>query len=240
MQATTGEKLKKKRSRKKKKATRPKLKPLSLPLVKEEADLENGFGYEDVVPAPLTPRDKLQSDLERLEGEINQLPKFSPKWFKVKTDLAVVQIKLDEWENNTPTAATVSSSEGKWQSPSKIEEQPLQQIHSNNNKLRRKRGKNRPRLRPQSIVEQEEAEDEEGLSSLGYNDILLTKKQLKPPVIDEHTFLLDQVNVCDGGSKAASRDYQDVACRFSDVGDLMLRVFIGILFCVIVFKILLP
>jgi len=110
MQAADAEaKKKNRRSKKKKTTTRPKLKPVAVSLraeFGEDDDLESGLGYGDimVVPPP-TPRDKLQSDLHRLTEEINTHSKFTPEWFQVKAELAVVQVKLDEWNENTPTAA---------------------------------------------------------------------------------------------------------------------------------------
>lgn len=254
MQAAAGEKKKKRRS-KKQKSTRPKLKPVdTLPAVDEE-DLESGgLGYGDimVVPPP-TPRDKLQSDLHRLEKDINALPKFTPEWFKVKADLALVQIKLDEFDNNTPTAAKMatpvltnntayqdfinfigSEEESKQQSTSSSkkedQQQPLQQIQ--NKKKRSSSRKIRPKLKPQSIEKEEEGDEEDGL---GFNDILLRKKEYKPSVVDEQTLLLDQV------ADATAQDCQEVVSE-SNVEGWLLRgvIVIGTLFCVLAFKFLLP
>jgi len=247
--STTGLKKKKSSKSKKKKSTRPKLRPVdthTLPSVNEDDDnLErDGLGYGDilVVPPP-TPRDKLFSDLHRLERDITTLPKFTDEWFGVKAELAVVQMKLDDWDNSTPTAkggrmeTPIVTTNAAYQDIIKHisnEEEEVQQPVVNKQKKKSKkssRKKNRPKLTPQSVEKKEEGDEEEGL---GFNDILLTKKQSnKAPVVvvDEQTTLL----VDGGGSTVEAPQPQS-----NVVGDWLLRGVIGTLFCFVVFKFLLP
>eukprot|EP00985_Skeletonema_marinoi_P004662 scaffold2024_cov123-Skeletonema_marinoi.AAC.3 len=249
---TTGLKNKKTSKSKKKKSTRPKLRPvLTLPAVDDDNLERDGLGYGDimVVPPP-TPRDKLFSDLHRLEQDITTLPKFSDEWFGVKAELAVVQMKLDDWDNSTPTAkggrveAPVVTTNAAYQDIIKHisneeesqqqQQQPSSEWQPVNKKKKNKkssRKKNRPKLTPQSVEKKEEGDEEDGL---GFNDILLTKKQSnKAPVVvvDEHTTLL----VDGGGSTVVAPQPQ-----FNAVGDWLLRGVIGTLFCFVVFKFLLP
>jgi phosphoglycerate-specific signal transduction histidine kinase len=243
---------KKNRKSKKKTKTRPKLKPVAvntLPAVNEDDDLENGLGYGDimVVPPP-TPRDKLQSDLRRLEEQLGSLPKFTPTWFEVKANLTLVQMKLDEWDKDTPTAAKmetpVVTTEAAYQeflqfvtneedskSAAKGEGQPLQQKDQSKKKKKSSR-KIRPKLKPQSVVEKEDGDEEDGL---GFNDILLTKRQnSKTLVVDEHTTLLDQVAV------ANAEECQVEVRRSSNVGEWLIRGVICTILLVLAFKYLLP
>eukprot|EP00984_Skeletonema_dohrnii_P006624 scaffold2365_cov77-Skeletonema_dohrnii-CCMP3373.AAC.27 len=237
---TTGLKKKKSsKSKKKKSSTRPKLRPTALPSVDEDNLERDGLGYGDilVVPPP-TPRDKLFSDLHRLEQDITTLPKFSDEWFGVKAELAVVQMKLDDWDNSTPTAkgrveAPVVTTNAAYQdiikhiSNEEEEVQPVVNKQKKNKKSSRK--KIRPKLTPQSVEKREEGDEEEGL---GFNDILLTKKHSnKAPVVvvDEQTTLL----VDDGGGSTvvAPQPQSNV------VGDWLIRGVIGTLFCFVMFKI---
>jgi len=201
-----------------------------------------------VVPPP-TPRDKLFSDLHRLEQDITTLPKFSDEWFGVKAELAVVQMKLDDWDNSTPTAkggrmeTPVVTTNAAYQDiikhisneeESQQQQQPSSEWQPVNKKKKNKkssRKKIRPKLTPQSVEKKEEGDEEDGL---GFNDILLTKKQSnKAPVVvvDEHTTLL----VDGGGSTVVAPQPQSNA-----VGDWLLRGVIGTMFCILVFKFLLP
>lgn len=41
-------------------------------------------------------REKMEQDLHRIEGQLNDHPKFSPEWFKLKEELVELRIKLDE------------------------------------------------------------------------------------------------------------------------------------------------
>ena len=245
MQADASElKMSPKSKKKKKKSTRPKLRPL--PAVDED-NLESGLGYGDIVVVPPpTPRDKLSSDLQRLEENVDTLPKFTPEWFKAKEDLALVRMKLDDWDNSTPTAAkmetpilttnaayqdivkSISKEEEERMSISKGDEgQPSKQIEKKKKKKKSSR-KNRPKLKPQSVEKKEEVDKEDGL---GFNDILLTKGLNKPAVVSEHTTLLDQVDV---------RLMTDAAQSKSNVGVWLLRSVIFSLLCYLSFKYFLP
>ncbi|KAL7490804.1 hypothetical protein ACHAWT_000340 [Skeletonema menzelii] len=244
--AATGEKKKSARS-KKKKSTRPKLRPVAtLPAVNEDNLDNSGLGYDDilVVPPP-TPRDKLVSDLNRLEKELKSFPKFSDEWFQAKEELGLVKLKLDDWDNNTPTAARMTApivtTNAAYQDIVKSitdkEEEESQQQSSARQPIKKKKKKsssrkNRPKLKPQSVEKKEEGDEEDGL---GFNDILLTTNQSKSSVADERTTLLMDV----GGSVAVAPQTQDVE-QSNVVGDWLLRGVIGTLFCFLVFKFLMP
>lgn len=251
---TTGEKKKSSRSSKKKKSsTRPKLKPVAtLPAVDEDTKSDySGLGYDDIlVMPPPTPRDQLISDLHRLEEELKSLPKFSDEWFQVKEELGLVKLKLDDWDNNTPTAArmtnpivttnaafqdiikSITDEEGVVESPSA-------------NKLKKKKKKkssssrkNRPKLTPQSVERKEDGDEEDGL---GFNDILLTKNQSKSSTsaANERTTLLMDQKVDDVGSSVAATAESQGAVQSNIVGDWIVRSVIGAVFCYLVFKFLL-
>ena len=57
-----------------------------------------------VVPLPLSPvkteaqikQEKIELDLQRIEGQLDDHPKFSPDWFKLKEELVELRIKSDE------------------------------------------------------------------------------------------------------------------------------------------------
>lgn len=254
MQAAAGEKKKNERSKKKKKSTRPKLRPVeTLPSVDED-NLESGLGYGDimVVPPP-TPRDKLLSDLHRHEKELNSIPKFTDAWFELKQEVALVQMKLDEWDNSTPTAArmdtpivttsaayqdivkSITFKEGvsqQQQSEAAKSEETVQPPNNDNNNTKKKKKssrKNRPKLKPQSVVEKNEEGDEE--DGLGFNDFVLTKTN-KPQAanVDECTSLLamDQV--------VKTEVTPQEVVQSNVVGDWLVRGVIGTLFCVAAYK----
>ena len=243
--AATGEKKKNTKS-KKKKSTRPKLRPVTtLPAVDEDNSSGSGLGYEDilVVPPP-TPRDKLINDLHRLEKELKSLPKFTDEWFFAKEELGLVKLKLDDWDNNTPTAARMTApivtTNAAYQDiiksiTDKDEKESQQQssVVSKPSKKKKKKSssrKNRPKLKPQSVEKKEEGDEEDGL---GFNDILLTKNQSKSSVADERTTLLTDQEV-------VAPQTQDVVQQSNVVGDWLLRGVIGTLFCFLVFKFLMP
>ena len=253
--ATTGEKKRSSRS-KKKKSTRPKLKPVAtLPAVDEDTKSDNsGLGYDDIlVMPPPTPRDQLVSDLHRLEEELKSLPKFSDEWFQVKEELGLVKLKLDDWDNNTPTAARMTNpivtTNAAFQDIIKSitdEEGVVESQSSNKLKKKKKKKKssssrkNRPKLTPQSVERKEEGDEEDGL---GFNDILLTKNQSKSSsAANERTTLLKDhtVDVDVGSSVAVTAESQGVVVQSNVVGDWIVRSVIGAVFCFLVFKFLLP
>lgn len=253
---TTGEKKRSSRSSKKKKSsTRPKLKPVAtLPAVDEDTKSDNsGLGYDDIlVMPPPTPRDQLVSDLHRLEEELKSLPKFSDEWFQVKEELGLVKLKLDDWDNNTPTAARMTNpivtTNAAFQDIIKsitdkegvVESQSARQ--SNKIKKKKKKSssrKNRPKLTPQSVERKEDGDEEDGL---GFNDILLTKNQSKSSssAANERTTLLMDQKVDDVGSSVAVAAESQGVVQSNIVGDWIVRSVIGAAFCFLVFKFLLP
>ena len=249
--ATTGEKKRSSRS-KKKKSTRPKLKPVAtLPAVDEDTKSDNsGLGYDDIlVMPPPTPRDQLISDLHRLEEELKSLPKFSDEWFQVKEELGLIKLKLDDWDNNTPTAARMTNpfvtTNAAFQDIIKsiTDEEGVVESQSPANKLKKKKKKksssrkNRPKLTPQSVERKEDGDEEDGL---GFNDILLTKNQSKSSsAANERTLLMDQ-KVDDVGSSVAVTAESQGVVQSKIVGDWIVRSVIGAAFCFLVFKFLLP
>lgn len=251
MQAAVGERKNNERSKKKKKSTRPKLRPVETPPSVDEDNLESGLGYGDimVVPPP-TPRDKLLSDLHRYEKELNSIPKFTDQWFELKQEVALLQMKLDEWDKSTPTAArmdtpivttsaayqdivkSIAFKEGVSQPEAKSEETVQSSSNTTKKKKKSSSRKNRPKLKPQSVEKKEEEGDEE--DGLGFNDFVLTKTN-KPQaaIVDERTSLLVMDQVVN--SEVVSQD----AVQSNVIGDWVLRGVIGTLFCVAVYKFLL-
>jgi len=85
-----------------------------------EIDAETSFTNTSssgpaVVPLPLLSpiktedqikREKIERDLQRIEGQLEDHPKFSPEWFKLKEELVELRIKLDEGDTkHTPVSS---------------------------------------------------------------------------------------------------------------------------------------
>ena len=62
------------------------------------AERQHESSQHPIVAAPITQRDIIQQEVDRVEAKLNALTKFSQDWFQVKDELVELKIKLGESE----------------------------------------------------------------------------------------------------------------------------------------------